>query len=115
MLDLSELLDRQTEFPRMWKTLVREVLMKFENSVTYHHESIAGCRPYKVDLKIIIDDCVNDEKYKELHKEDALKQSGIFLYHEVFLEMLDILGDNGLITDELKDNLKELGVEIGNE
>ena len=112
MLDLSRLLDRETEFPRIWKTLVREVLLKFEDGIVYHHESIAGCRPYKVDLKIVIDDCVNDEEYKELHKEDVEKQTSIFLYHEVFMEMLAIIGANELLSDELKDNLTELGVEL---
>ena len=112
MIDLSELLDRQTEFPRTWKTLVREVLLKFEDGINYHHDNIAGCRPYHVDLKITIDDCVNDEEYNQLHNEAKDKEEKIFLYHEVFCELLDIVAGNDLLTDELQDNLKELGIKL---
>ena len=112
MLDLSDLLDRQTEFPKVWKSLVREVLLKFEDGITYHHENIAGCRPYKVDLKITIDDCVGDDEYEQLHKMRKDKEALTFLYADVFNELVDIVAGNGLMTDELKDNLNELGVDL---
>lgn len=112
MLDLSEILDNQTRFPQIWKSLVREVLLKFEDGITYHHENIAGCRPYSVDLKITIDECVDDTKYEEMHEERKSKEAQMFLRAEVFSELIDIVAGNDLLTDELKDNLAELGVEV---
>lgn len=69
MIDLSKTLDMGTNFPATWKTLVRELLLKFEDGCTYTHHNIAGNRPYTVNLEIKIDDPVDDETYKKLHEE----------------------------------------------
>lgn len=69
MINLSKKLDTQTNFPDTWKTLVRELLLKFEDGCTYTHKNIAGNRPYTVELKITIDEPVDDETYDKLHKE----------------------------------------------
>lgn len=114
MIDLSDELDK-TGFPKTWKTLVREVLLKFEDRVIYHHDNIAGCRPYHVDLTITIDDCVDDEEDKRLHDEAKRRENNTILYHDVFNELLDIVCGNDLVTDELKDNLEELGFKFKTE
>ena len=61
MIDLSETLDIGTNFPETWKTLVREILLKFEDGAVYHHENIVGNRKYSVDLVIKIDDPCDDD------------------------------------------------------
>lgn len=48
MIDLSETLDIGTNFPETWKTLVREILLKFEDGVLIYHDGlieIGGPRP----------------------------------------------------------------------
>ena len=96
----------------MWKTLVRELLLKFEDGATYHHESIVGCRPFQIDLTINIDECVDPAEDKRLHEQDHERESNAILYNTVFCELLGIVASNNLLTDELKDNLTELGLGV---
>ena len=111
MIDITEIIDNGTNFPDTWKTLVRELLLKFEDGATYHHTNIAGCRPYTIDLTIKIDECVDEAEDKQLHTEAKKREANAILYNAVFCELLGIVASNDLLTDELKDNLKELGVE----
>ena len=62
MIDLTSTLDSGTNFPETWKTLVRELLLKFEDGCTYHHDNIVGNRSFHVDLKITIDEPVDERK-----------------------------------------------------
>lgn len=112
MIDITEIIDNGTNFPTTWKTLVRELLLKFEDGATYHHTNIAGCRPYTIDLTIKIDECVDEAEDKQLHKEAKKREANAILYNTVFCELLGIVASNDLLTDELKDNIKELGVEL---
>ena len=100
MIDITEIIDNGTNFPTTWKTLV------------HHHTNIAGCRPYTIDLTIKIDECVDEAEDKQLHKEAKKREANAILYNAVFCELLGIVASNNLLTDELKDNIKELGVEL---
>lgn len=112
VVDLTDILDKNTNLPSTWKTLVREVLLKFENGITYHHDNIAGNRPYHVDLNITIDDPVDDETYEELHQKRKEAEKNILLYHLAFQELVTIIMNNELLTDELKDLLTDIGVDL---
>ncbi|MBQ2652521.1 MAG: hypothetical protein IJF83_03110 [Methanobrevibacter sp.] len=102
MIDLSETLDIGTSFPETWKTLVREILLKFEDGAVYHHENIAGSRPYTVDLVIKIDDPVDDETYEKLQKESQDKAEQNKHIEELILEI------NKLTADDLEISLEKI-------
>ena len=103
MIDLTHELDRGTNFPDMWKSLVRELLLKFEDGCTYHHDNIVGNRPYHVSLKINIDEPVDDETDKQLHEQAKDLEAG----YEVINELLDTVYD--IISDSSKeDGIKKL-------
>ena len=102
MIDLSETLDIGTNFPETWKTLVREILLKFEDGATYHHENIAGSKPYSVDLVIKIDDPVDDETSEKLHNESETRDERNKHIEELLLEI------NKLTADDLEISLEKI-------
>lgn len=102
MIDLSETLDIGTNFPETWKTLVREILLKFEDGAVYHHESIVGNRPYTIDLVIKIDDPCDDETYEKLQKESQDKAEQNKHIEELILEI------NKLTADDLEISLEKI-------
>ena len=112
MIDLSQIIDNGTEFPRVWKTLVRELLLKFEDGGTYHHDNIAGNRPYHISLEIVIDEPVDYEEDKRLHDEVKKREANAILYNDLFCQLISIVTTNNLLTEELKDSLTDLGVDF---
>lgn len=102
MIDLSETLDIGTNFPETWKTLVREILLKFEDGAVYHHENIVGNRKYSVDLVIKIDDLCDDETYEKLQKESKDKEEQNKHIEELLLEI------NKLAADDLEVGLERI-------
>ncbi|MBQ6220160.1 MAG: hypothetical protein IJH63_10480 [Methanobrevibacter sp.] len=107
MIDLTSTLDNNTLFPDTWKTLVRELLLKFEDGCTYHHKNIVGNRPYTVDLKICISEPVDDETCEKLHEESQREAEINKALDELMNMLIDYL-DNGEDTPlELINALKE--------
>ena len=94
MIDLTSTLDGGTNFPDTWKTLVRELLLKFEDGCTYHHDNIVGNRPFHVSLEITIDEPVNDEEDKELHEQAKQLAEGYEAINELLDTIYYIIGDS---------------------
>ena len=105
-IDLSETLDIGTNFPDTWKTIVRELLLKFETEATYTHHNIVGNRPYHINLKITIDDPVDDETYDELHMKSQQRDKQI---EEIIKDFENALEMND---EELEAHAEELKQEI---
>lgn len=102
MIDLSETLDIGTNFPETWKTLVREILLQFEDGAVYHHENIVGNRPYQINLVINIDDPVDDETSEKLQEESQAKDEQSKHIEELLLEI------NKLTADDLEVSLEKI-------
>lgn len=109
MIDLSNSLDTGTNFPETWKTLVRELLLKFEDGCTYTHKNIAGNRPYTVNLKITIDDPVDDKEYEELHQEAENKAEMNQAVDELMTTIATLIEAD---TDENITTLKQLNNKL---
>lgn len=101
MIDLTNTLDSGTEFPSTWKTLVRELLLKFEDGCTYHHDNICGNRPFHVALQITIDEPVDEDTEKQLHTQakDIEKSQNIMneLLEAVYDSVCDLSPEEGII------------------
>ena len=94
MMDITSILDGGTDFPATWKTLVRELLLKFEDGCTYHHDNICGNRPFHVDLKIVIDEPVNDTVDKQLHMQAKELEEGYLAINELLDSVYQFVGDS---------------------
>ena len=94
MIDLTDTLDSGTNFPDTWKTLVRELLLKFEDGCTYQHDNICGNRPFHVDLKITIGEPVNDEVDKQLHQQAKDLEDGYKAINELLDAVYGVIGDS---------------------
>ena len=114
MIDLSNTLDAGTNLPSTWKTLVRELLLKFEDGCTYHHDNIAGNRPYHVDLKITIDDSCNDDEYTELHEEAKKLEEGYNAMNELLDTIYGIVSKTSSKEEGL-DKLREINTQLKND
>ena len=112
MIDLTDTLDSGTEFPSTWKTLVRELLIKFEDGCTYHHDNICGNRPFHVDLQITIDEPVDEDTEKQLHAQakDIEESQNVMneLLEAVYDSVEELSPEDGMI------KLKELTEQIKN-
>lgn len=93
MIDLTATLDSGTNFPDTWKTLVRELLLKFEDGCTYHHDNIVGNRSFHVDLKITIDEPVDETTEKQLHDQAKELEDGFKATNELLDVIYGIVGD----------------------
>lgn len=113
MIDLTTTLDTDTVFPDTWKTLVRELLLKFEDGCTYHHDNIVGNRSFHVDLKITIDDPVDEVTEKQLHEQAKDLEEGYIVMNElldaIYNSVSDLSPEDGII------KLKELTEKIKHE
>ena len=89
MIDITEIIDNGTNFPTTWKTLVRELLLKFEDGATYHHTNIAGCRPYTIDLTIKLDECVDEAEDTQLHKEAKKREYLGYVFSAIYDRNID--------------------------
>lgn len=101
MIDLTDTLDSGTDFPSTWKTLVRELLLKFEDGCTYHHDNIVGNRPFHVDLKITIDEPVDEPTEKQLHMQAKDIEESYNVMNElldaVYNSVQDLSPEDGII------------------
>lgn len=113
MIDISNILDNSTEFPNTWKTLVRELLLKFEDGCIYHHDNIVGNRPFHVDLKISIDEPVDEETEEQLHQQAKDLKEGYMLISElldaVYNIVCDLPQEEGVLKiKEITEKIKQL-------
>lgn len=108
MIDLSTILDAGTNLPETWKTIVREILLQFDNEAEYHHTNIAGNRPYTVELKITIDDPVDDETYEELHEKAKVQEKQMDEITELMKSILNSTPENFAESlEEIRNNLQK--------